>query len=106
MLTVGIHVEKKVVSVKASVDPKATAAERAIMIVLSWLPMFLRDATLVSPKVGTLRTGTDRQTVLLDLALMGTMDTFGQIHIREAFAILAIFIGPRSDHSLPMSVTD
>ena len=68
MLTVGIHVEKKVVSVKASVDPKATAAERAIMIVLFWLPMFLRDATLVSPKVGTLRTGTDRQTVLLDLA--------------------------------------
>ena len=68
MLTVGIHVEKKVVSVKASVDPKATAAERAIMIVLFWLPMFLRDTTLVSPKVGTLRTGTDRQTVLLDLA--------------------------------------
>ena len=85
MLTVGIHVEKKVVSVKASVDPKATAAERAIMIVLSWLPMFLRDATLVSSKVGTLRTGTDRQTVLLDLAVMGTMDTFGQFHIREAF---------------------
>ena len=71
---------------KASVDPKATAAERAIMIVLFWLPMlFLRDATLVSPKVGTLRTGTDRQTVLLDLALMGTMETFGQIHIKEAF---------------------
>ena len=64
MLTVGSNVEVKVVSVKASVDPKATAAERAIMIVLFWLPMFLRDTTLVSPKgspkVGTLRTGTDR----------------------------------------------
>merc|ERR1712109_80267 len=50
MLTVGRNVEVKVVSVKASVDPKATAAERAIVIVLFWLPMFLRDTTLVSPK--------------------------------------------------------
>jgi len=50
MLTVGSNVEVKVVSVKASVDPKATAAEWAIMIVLFWLQMFLRDTTLVSPK--------------------------------------------------------
>ena len=57
MLTVGTNVEEKVVSVKASVDPKATAAERAIMIVLFWLPMlFLRDTTLVSPK-GSLKVG-------------------------------------------------
>ena len=41
MLTVGTNVEEEVVSVKASVDTKATAAERAIMIVLFWLPMFL-----------------------------------------------------------------
>ena len=51
MLTVTTHVEAKVVSVKASVDPKATAAERAMTIVLFWLAMFLRDTTLVSPKV-------------------------------------------------------
>ena len=47
ILTVGAHVERKAVSVKASVDPKATAAERAMTIVLFWLEMFLRDTTLV-----------------------------------------------------------
>ena len=47
------HVGAKAVSVKASVDPKATAAERAMTIVLFWLEMFLRYTTLVlSTKVG------------------------------------------------------
>ena len=53
MLTVGTHVEAKAVSVRISVDTKATAAERATTIVLFWLPMFLRYTTLVlSTKVG------------------------------------------------------
>lgn len=48
-LTVGIHVEEKVVSVSTSVDTKATAAERALTIVLFWLLNgLLRYATLVS----------------------------------------------------------
>ena len=57
MLTVGTHVEAKAVSVKTSVDPKATAAERAMTTVLFRLAMFLRHTTLVSAKVGTMRTG-------------------------------------------------
>ena len=53
--TVGTNVEAKVVSVRTSVDPKATAAERAMPIVLFWLPMFLRHhITVVSTKVGVL----------------------------------------------------
>ena len=57
MLTVGTHVEAKAVSVRISVDPRATAAERALTIVPFWLAMFLRYATLVSTKVGIMRTG-------------------------------------------------
>ena len=57
MLTVMDHVGAKAVSVKTSVDPKATAAERASTIVLFSLPMFLRYTTLVSAKVGIMRTG-------------------------------------------------
>ena len=53
--TVGTNVEKKVVSVRTSVDPKATAAERAMTIVLFWLAMFLRYITLVFTKVGIMR---------------------------------------------------
>ena len=34
MMTVGDHVEAKAVFVRTSVDPKATAAERAMTIVL------------------------------------------------------------------------
>ena len=50
-------VEARVVSVRTSVDPKATAAERAMTIVLFRLAMFLRYTTLVSAKVGIMRTG-------------------------------------------------
>ena len=57
MLTVMDHVGAKAVSVRTSVDPKATAAERASTIVLFSLPMFLRYTTLVSAKVGIMRTG-------------------------------------------------
>ena len=57
MLTVLNPVEAKAVSVRTSVDPKATAAERASTIVLFSLPMFLRYTTLVSAKVGIMRTG-------------------------------------------------
>ena len=57
MLTVLNRVEAKAVPVRTSVDPKATAAERASTIVLFSLPMFLRYTTLVSAKVGTMRTG-------------------------------------------------
>ena len=49
------HVEARVVSVRTSVDPKATAAERAMTIVLFWLAMFLPYITLVSTKVGIMR---------------------------------------------------
>ena len=56
MLTVMDHVEAKAVSVRTSVDPKATAAERAMTIVLFWLEMFLRYTTLVFTKVGIVRT--------------------------------------------------
>ena len=56
MQTVFPHVEAKVVSVKASVDPKATAAERAMTIVLFWLAMSLRYTTLAFTKVGIMRT--------------------------------------------------
>ena len=55
MMTVGDHVEAKAVFVRTSVDPKATAAERAMTIVLFWLAMFLRYTTLVSAKVGIIR---------------------------------------------------
>ena len=57
MLTVGTHVEAKAVSVRTSVDPKATAAERTMTIVPFRLAMFLRYATLVSNKVGIMGTG-------------------------------------------------
>ena len=57
MLTVLNPVEAKAVSVRTSVDPKATAAERASTIVLFSLPMFLRYTTLASAKVGIMRTG-------------------------------------------------
>ena len=57
MMAVGDHVEAKVVSVRTSVDPKATAAERALTIVPFWLAMFLRYTTVVSIKVGIMRTG-------------------------------------------------
>ena len=56
MLIVGDHVEAKAVSVKTSVDPKATAAERAMTIVLFRLAMSLRYTTLVFTKVGIMRT--------------------------------------------------
>ena len=49
--------EAKVVSVRTSVDPKATAAGRAMPIVLFWLPMFLRHVTVVSAKVGIMISG-------------------------------------------------
>ena len=50
------HVEARVVSVRISVETKATAAERAMTIVLFWLPMFLRYTTLVlSTKVGIMK---------------------------------------------------
>ena len=39
MLTVLNPVEAKAVSVRTSVDPKATAAERVLMIVLPWPQM-------------------------------------------------------------------
>ena len=55
MLTVMDHVGAKAVSVRTSVDPKATAAERAMTIVLFWLAMFLRYITLVFTKVGIMR---------------------------------------------------
>ena len=57
MLTVMDHVGAKAVSVRTSVDPKATAAERALTIVPFWLAMFLRYTTVVSTKVGIMRTG-------------------------------------------------
>ena len=55
MLTVMDHVGAKAVSVRTSVDPKATAAERAMTIVLFRLAMSLRYTTLVFTKVGIMR---------------------------------------------------
>ena len=52
--TVGTNVEKKVVSVRTSVDPKATAAERVLMIVLSW-PQMHQIATNTCASGGRLK---------------------------------------------------
>ena len=52
--TVGKSVAAKAVSVRTSVDPKATAAERVLMIVLSW-PQMHQIATNTCASGGRLK---------------------------------------------------